>query len=86
MFLSACVCIFLYLFTNFSILCMSLKRRVRSDSVQSDQKSAQEDTEDESESSMEKKIPGDFLVNVQYCIRGNKTLLQNTRVINAEQE
>ncbi len=35
-------------------------RRVRSDSVQSDQKSVQEETEEEAESNLEKKLPGDF--------------------------
>lgn len=34
-------------------------RRVRSDSVQSDHKSTQEEVEEEAESSQEKKLPGD---------------------------
>lgn len=33
---------------------------MRSDSVQSDQKSVQEETEEETESSQEKKLPGDW--------------------------
>lgn len=38
-------------------------RRVRSDSVQSDHKSTQEEAEEEVESSQEKKLPGNRLVN-----------------------
>lgn len=34
------------------------KRRVRSDSVQSDQKSVQEEAEEETESIQDKKLPG----------------------------
>lgn len=37
-------------------------RRVRSDSVQSDQKSIQEEVEDEAESSQDKKLPGEILI------------------------
>lgn len=37
-------------------------RRVRSDSVQSDHKSTQEEAEEEAESSLDKKLPGDWLV------------------------
>lgn len=36
-----------------------LSRRVRSDSVQSDHKSTQEEAEEEAESNQEKKLPGD---------------------------
>lgn len=35
------------------------ERRVRSDSVQSDQKSVQEEMEEETETSQDKKLPGD---------------------------
>lgn len=43
-------------------------RRVRSDSVQSDQKSVQEEMEEENESSQEKKLPGDLLS--LFCLKG----------------
>lgn len=36
-------------------------RRVRSDSVQSDQKSVHEEAEEENESNQEKKLPGDLM-------------------------
>lgn len=41
-------------------VCVS-QRRVRSDSVQSDHKNAQEEVEEEAENSTEKKLPGDWV-------------------------
>lgn len=37
-------------------------RRVRSDSVQSDQKSVQEEAEEEAEASLDKKLPGEHIM------------------------